>query len=121
MFENDMKNGFYRLLYHVIIFFFTDRSIDRFIYSSIYLFKIFGFVYCLIVCLRLNVPVNKFQSFWDGLLGLTLLSNDDKCRAQGNNIALNERIEPATLRPRVRQRVVCTIINAVIFKTRFTS
>ena len=45
MFENDMKNGFYSLLYHVIIFFFTDRSIDRFIYSSIYLLKKFGSVY----------------------------------------------------------------------------
>ena len=113
MFENDMKNGFYRLLYHVIIFFFTDQWIDRFIYSSIYSFKFSGLFICLIVCLRLNVPVNNFQSLWDGLLGLTLISNDDKCRDQGNNIAPNERIEPATLRPRVRQRVVCTIINYI--------
>ena len=57
-----------------------------------------------------------FQSFWDGFLGLTFLINDDKCHAQGNKTVPNERIEPATLRPRIRQRVVNAIINAVIFK-----
>ena len=75
MFENDMKNGFYSLLYHVIIFFFTDRSIERFIYSSIYLFiyqKFSGLFIFLIVCLRLNVPANNVSVILGRLLGFNL-------------------------------------------------
>ena len=57
------------MLYHVIIFFLTDRSIDRFIYSSIYLLKVLGSVYLFDCFLGLTSRLTMFQSFWDGFLG----------------------------------------------------